>query len=142
MLDSSLGEIIGLLLLEQLEHDTNMLKDLVQALSEKNPLHFDISQNNPYYAYKVKNLLTSSALGMMPGKAWNGKYDASGGYLVVKESGDVLCYHFYDRNRFEDFLYNNAYLERASTTRHEYAKIIKEEDGTLTFKLNLQIRLK
>lgn len=142
MLDSSLGEIIGLLLLEQLEHDTNMLKDLVQALSEKNPLHFDISQNNPYYAYKVKNLLTSSALGMMPGKAWNGKYDANGGYLVVKESGDVLCYHFYDRNRFEDFLYNNAYLERASTTRHEYAKIIKEEDGTLTFKLNLQIRLK
>ena len=142
MLDSSLGEIIGLLLLEQLEHDTNMLKDLVQALSEKNPLHFDMSQNIPYYAYKVKNLLTSSALGMMPGKAWNGKYDANGGYLVVKESGDVLCYHFYDRNRFEDFLYNNAYLERASTTRHEYAQIIKEEDGTLSFKLNLQIRLK
>ena len=142
MLDSSLGEIIGLLLLEQLEQDTNMLKDLVRTLSEKNPLHFDMSQSIPYYAYKVKNLLTSSALGMMPGKAWNGKYDANGGYLVVKESGDVLCYHFYDRNRFEDFLYNNAYLERASTTRHEYARIIKEKDGSLSFKLNLQIRLK
>ena len=142
MLDSSLGEIIGLLLLEQLEQDSNMLKDLVRVLSEKNPLHFDMSQDIPYYAYKVKNLLTSSALGMMPGKAWNGKYDANGGYLVVKESGDILCYHFYDRNRFEDFLYNNAYLERASTTRHEYAQIIKEQDGSLSFKLNLQIRLK
>ncbi len=142
MLDSSLGEIIGLLLLEQLEQDTSMLKDLVRTLSEKNPLHFDMSQNIPYYAYKVKNLLTSSALGMMPGKAWNGRYDANGGYLVVKESGDILCYHFYDRNRFEDFLYNNAYLERSSTTRHEYAQIIKEPDGSLSFKLNLQIRLK
>lgn len=142
MLDSSLGEIIGLLLLEQLEQDTNMLKDLVRTLSEKNPLNFDMSQSIPYYEYKVKNLLTSSALGMMPGKAWNGKYDANGGYLVVKESGDVLCYHFYDRNRFEDFLYNNAYLERSGTKKHEYARIIKEEDGTLSFKLNLQIRLK
>ena len=142
MLDSSLGEIIGLLLLEQFEQDTNMLKDLVRTLSEKNPLNFDMSQSIPYYAYKVKNLLTSTALGMMPGKAWDGKYDANGGYLVVKESGDILCYHFYDRNRFEDFLYNNAYLERSSTTRHEYAQIIKETDGSLSFKLNLQIRLK
>jgi hypothetical protein len=142
LLDSRLGEIIGLLLLEQLDQDTNMLKDLVKILSGKNPFHFDMSQSIPYYEYKVKNLLTSSALGMMPGKAWNGKYDANGGYLVVKESGDILCYHFYDRNRFEDFLYNNAYLERASTTRHDYAKIIKEADGSLSFKLNLQIRLK
>ena len=78
----------------------------------------------------------------MPGKPWNGRYDANGGYIVVKESGDILCYHFYDRNRFEDFLYNNAYLERSSTRRHEYAQIVKEEDGTLSFKLNLQIRLK
>lgn len=142
MLDSSLGEIIGLLLLEQLEQGMNMLKDLVRTLSEKNPLNFDMSQNIPYYAYKVKNLLTSSALGMMPGKAWNGKYDANGGYLVVKESGDVLCYHFYDRNRFEDFIYNNAYLERSDTKKHKYAQIIREEDGSLSFKLNLQIRLK
>ena len=142
MIDSSLGEIVGLLLLEQLEQNKNMLKDLVRSLSAKNPLNFDISQNIPYYAYKVKNLLTSSALGMMPGKPWYGKYDANGGYLVVKDNGDILCYHFYDRNRFEDFLYNNAYLERASTTRHEYAQIIKEDDGSLSFKLNLQIRLK
>lgn len=142
MLDSGLGEIVGLLLLEQLEQDSNMLKDLVKSLSEKNPLNFDMSQNVPYYAFKVKNLLTSSALGMMPGTPWSGRYEANGGYLVVKESGDVLCYHFYDRNRFEDFLYNNAYLERASTSRHEYAQIIKEDDGTLSFKLNLQIRLK
>ncbi|RJU30039.1 HpaII family restriction endonuclease [Bacteroides sp. CF01-10NS] len=64
------------------------------------------------------------------------------GYLVVKKDGEILCYHFYDRNRFEDYLFSNAYLERSSTSRHEYASIIKENDGTLSFKLNFQVRLK
>ena len=39
-------------------------------------------------------------------------------------------------------LFSNAYLERSSTSRHEYASIIKENDGTLSFKLNFQVRLK
>ena len=43
---------------------------------------------------------------------------------------------------FEDYLFSNAYLERSSTTRHEYASIIKENDGSLSFKLNFQVRLK
>ncbi len=55
--------------------------------------------------------------------------------------GNIMCYHFYDRNRFEEFLYRSAYLERSSTTRHEYANIIKNGDGSLSFKVNLQIRL-
>lgn len=69
--------------------------------------------------------MTSAALGMMPAKVWNGQYDANGGYLVVKKDGEILCYHFYDRNRFEEYLFTNAYLERSSTTRHEYALIVK-----------------
>lgn len=86
--------------------------------------------------------MTSAALGMMPATAWSGEFDANGGYLVVKRDGEILCYHFYDRNRFEDYLFSNAYLERSSTSRHEYASIIKENDGTLSFKLNFQVRLK
>lgn len=65
-----------------------------------------------------------------------------GGYMVIKESGDILCYHFYDRNRFEDYLFSNVYLERSSTSRHKYATIIKDAEGKLIFKLNLQVRLK
>lgn len=86
--------------------------------------------------------MTSAALGMMPAKVWNGQYDANGGYLVVKKDGEILCYHFYDRNRFEEYLFTNAYLERSSTTRHEYALIVKGNDGALYFKLNFQVRLK
>ena len=142
MLDSDLPIIIASLLLEQLNTGISTLKELVEKITRTNPLGYDVSQNSPFYAYKIKHLLTSAALGMMPATAWSGKFDANGGYLVVKKDGDILCYHFYDRNRFENYLFTNAYLERSSTSRHEYATITKEADGTLSFKLNFQVRLK
>ena len=142
MLDGDLPAIIAHLLLEQLNTGVSTLKELAKILTETNPLKYDVSQASPFYGYKIKHLLTSTALGMMPATAWNGQFDANGGYLVVKKDGEILCYHFYDRNRFEDYLFSNAYLERSSTSRHEYASIIKEEDGTLSLKLNFQVRLK
>lgn len=142
MLDGDLPTIIAYLLLEQLNTGISTLKELAKELTKNNPLHYDVSQTSPFYAYKIKHLLTSTALGMMPATAWSGQFDANGGYLVVKKDGEILCYHFYDRNRFEDYLFSNAYLERSSTSRHEYASIIKEKDGTLSFKLNFQVRLK
>ncbi len=142
MLDGDLPTIIAHLLLEQLNSGISTLKELAELITEVNPLGYDTEQASPFYAYKIKHLLTSAALGMMPATAWSGKFDANGGYLVVKKDGEILCYHFYDRNRFEDYLFSNAYLERSSTSRHEYASIIKEDDGTLSFKLNFQVRLK
>ena len=142
MLDGDLPSIIANLLLEQLNSGISTLKELSEQITKTNPLGFDTKQTSPFYAYKIKHLLTSAALGIMPATAWNGKFDANGGYLIVKKDGEILCYHFYDRNRFEDYLFSNAYLERSSTSRHEYASIIKESDGTLSFKLNFQVRLK
>ena len=142
MLDGDLPAIIAYLLLEQLDSGVSALNELAEKLTEGNPLNYDITQASPFYVYKIKHLLTSAALGMMPATAWSGKFDANGGYLVVKKDGEILCYHFYDRNRFEDYLFSNAYLERSSTSRHEYASIVKENDGTLSFKLNFQVRLK
>lgn len=142
MLDRDLPLIIATLLLEQTVTGTSTLRDLVRHITDINPLNYDSRMGNPYYDYKIKHFLTSVALGMMPATEWDGKYDANGGYLVVKKDGEILCYHFYDRNRFEEYLYANAYLERASTTRHGYASVIRESDGNIYFKLNLQIRLK
>lgn len=76
---------------------------------------------------------------MMPSKVWSGKYDATGGYLIVKENGDVLCYHIYNTNEFEDYLLNNTKLETASSNRHDFG-ILYEENENYFFKLNLQIR--
>ena len=134
MLDGDLPAIIANLLLEQLNTGVSTLKELADKITETNPLKYDVGQASPFYAYKIKHLLTSAALGMMPATAWSGRFDANGGYLVVKKDREILCYHFYDRNRFEDYLFSNAYLERSSTTRHEYATIVKEIDCTLSFK--------
>lgn len=142
MLDGDLAATIAQLLVEQFNTGARMFDELAKALSETNPLGFDKEDAEAMYIYKLKHLLTSAALGMMPSKKWSGKFDANGGYLVVKKDGEILCYHFYDRNRFEDFLFKNAYLERGKTRRHGYASLYRDEDGKVYFKLNLQVRLK
>jgi type II restriction enzyme len=76
---------------------------------------------------------------MMPASVWTGELDATGGYLVVKEDGEVLCYHIYNRNEFEDYLLRNTKLETASSSRHDFGKIYKE-NYEFFIKLNLQIR--
>ena len=78
---------------------------------------------------------------MMPSKVWTGEYDATGGYLIVKADGEILCYHIYNKNEFEDYLLVNTKLETASSSRHGFGEIY-EENGELFFKLNLQIRFK
>lgn len=142
MIDLGLGATIAQLLLEQFNTGARMFDELTDALSQSNPLGFDEADAVEVYTFKLKKLLTSAALGMMPSKKWSGKYDANGGYLVVKKDGEILCYHFYDQNRFEDFLFKNAYLERGKTRKHGYASLYRDEDGNVYFKLNLQIRLK
>lgn len=142
MIDLGLGATIAQLLIEQFSTGARMFDELTDALAQSNPLGFDEVDAVEVYTFKLKKLLTSAALGMMPSKKWSGKYDANGGYLVVKKDGEILCYHFYDQNRFEDFLFKNAYLERGKTRRHGYASLYRADDGKVYFKLNLQIRLK
>ena len=107
--------------------------------AKNNPLEYDNSNNHQFYIYKIKRFLTDVALGMMPSKVWSGEYNATGGYLIVKEDGDVLCYHIFDKNQFENYLMNNTKLETASSSRHKFGKLYKEE-GKLFMNLNLQIR--
>ena len=117
------------------------IKELTNEINKVNPLKYDNQFAHSFYEYKIKRFLTDVALGMMPSKVWSGIYDATGGYLVVKYDGDVLCYHIYDRNQFEDYLFANTKLETASSTRHDFGKIY-EEGENYYFKLNLQIRFK
>lgn len=142
LIDSCLPPIMADILLEGYQGGSKDLKALTEIIAERNPIGYDMSHNQKYYEHKVKNFLVASALGMVPHTPWNGKYDANGGYLVVKDDGDVLCYHFYDRNLFEDYLYCNTRLESASSTRYGFASLYRREDGKLYFKLNLQVRFK
>ncbi len=141
LIDSALPKIIAESLKLFFTSTFSTTIELTNQISTTNPLDYNLETNHPFYSYKIKRFLTDIALGMMPSKVWTGELDATGGYLVVKENGEVLCYHIYNRNEFEDYLYSNTKLETASSTRHEFGRVY-EENGQLYFKLNLQIRFK
>nr|WP_299202151.1 HpaII family restriction endonuclease [uncultured Brumimicrobium sp.] len=139
LIDSLLPEILSKIVFDFYSSGFSHLTDLVNKIADENPLNFDIENEHKFYEYKIKRFLTDVALGMMPSKVWTGQYDATGGYLIVKENGDVLCYHIYNRNEFENYLLNNTKLDTASSSRHGFGEIY-EANGELYFKLNLQIR--
>ena len=76
---------------------------------------------------------------MVPAKSWDGHDEANGGYIIVKEDGDVVAYHLYNRSAFETYLLNTTKFERGSTTKHNFASIYKI-DGNMYIDLNLQVR--
>lgn len=139
LIDSALPKIISEILFLFFSSNYSKTSDLVAEISKANPLGYNLENNHPFYSYKIKRFLTDIALGMMPSKVWTGELDATGGYLVVKDNGEILCYHIYNRNEFEDYLFTNTKLETASSTRHDFGTVY-EQDGQLYFKLNLQIR--
>jgi type II restriction enzyme len=139
LIDSLLPQIISEIVFGFYTTGNSTMIDLLSVIETKNPLNFDTSNHHQFYTYKLKRFLTDIALGMMPSKVWTGEYDATGGYLIVKADGDVLCYHIYNRNVFENYLISNTKLETASSSRHGFGEIYKEEEA-LFFKLNLQIR--
>lgn len=141
LVDSLLPDILVEIVKTFFTSNLSSVQDLTASINNSNPLNYDTQFAHTFYEYKIKRFLTDVALGMTPSKVWNGIYDATGGYLIVKESGDILCYHIYNRNQFENYLFANTKLETASSTRHDFGKIY-EADGKLYFKLNLQIRFK
>ncbi len=135
-IDSYMDKILAEAVLFSYEKNVCKCVDIINWLEESNPLKIPMKG---IYKYKFKKLLCSSALGMVPSKLWNGYDDANGGYIVVRTDGEVLAYHIYNRNVFEDYLLNNTTLERPSSKRHGYG-FIYEESGEYYLKLNLQIR--
>ena len=141
LIDSLLPNILSEILKSFFNSNLSTIQHLSDNVNAVNPLKYDNQFAHTFYEYKIKRFLTDVALGMMPSKVWTGIYDATGGYLVVKENGEILCYHIYNRNQFEDYLFVNTKLETASSTRHEFGKVY-QQNGEFYFKLNLQIRFK
>lgn len=141
LIDSLLPQILANVVLNFYSTSHSNTEDLVKLTEDENPLKFDTTDKHLFYSYKIKRFLTDIALGMMPSKVWTGEYDATGGYLIVKADGEILCYHIYNKNEFENYLLANTKLDTASSSRHGFGEIY-EENGQLYFKLNLQIRFK
>lgn len=118
------------------------IKDIIPDVINTNPLNLSFQPNSVVsnaYEYKIKHFLVAAALGFTPGTLWNGHFNASGGIIVVKDDGDVVCIHYYDRQYLEDYLYEHSYFETPSMNRHLFGEIYNI-NGHNYIKLNLQVR--
>lgn len=159
-IDGDLPSLLAqLLLIRHLNNETTIAR-CTEILTEQNPLDFDTTKHGAVYEYKVKRFLQDCALGMVPEKPWLGVYDATGGQIIVKEDGQVVCYHIYEQNRFLNYLFNSTKFDTPATSEDENnpghprekvaGKTLKpyfygwlyEEDGKYYFKINLQVRFK
>lgn len=113
--------------------------DLTKKLEEINPCKINEKYVQNFYKHKIKTFLTDIALGMTPATPWNGNIQATGGYIIVKESGEILCYHIYNHNEFQNYLFKNTKLDTPSSSRHNFGTIY-EKDGKYFLNLNIQIR--
>ena len=110
-------------------------------LESSNPLNFDCSIANLFYARKLKELLSAVALGMTQSKVWTGAQNKAEHMWVFKNGDFLLPHHILKKREFEDYLFANTKLDTPSSTRHEFGTLY-EENGQLYFALNLQIRFK
>lgn len=141
LIDSLLPSILGEMVLLHYKIIANGTYDcelLIDLLSEFNPLGY--RQSN-VYRYKFKKMLTAAALGMTAGKEWDGYEAATGGYIIIKKDGDVLCYHLYNRDYFEEYLMRNTQFDRPSASRHDYGYVYKVGEKYY-IDLNIQVRFK
>ncbi len=138
-IDSIFPEIVAQMLRHYYMGEATTIKDLADKISDDPVFMGRIDFTKEMLVMNIKRFLSSVALGMMPSKDWDGYTEAHGGYIIVKEDGDVVCYHLYNRDRFEDYLFHNTKLDTPSTTRHQFGKIYKK-NGEQLMKLNLQIR--
>jgi len=141
MIDSDLPKILAYILLNKYSSEKNhpLVESLVSEIEGENPLGYKLAGGHPFYRQKIKNFLTDSALGMTPETVWEGNYSATGGIVIVKKDGDLVCYHIYNRKEFQDYLLNNTRLEQASMDRYNFGEVY-EENNNKYIKLNLQVR--
>lgn len=137
MIDSDMPQIVSRILLAYYKGGKSSMIDILRYIVEEN--FFDKPPG--FYEHKIKELLWAIALGMRPATRWNGNEEATGGYIVVKATGEVMAYYRYNRVAFKTYLLNNTKLESAASGRHRYGSLY-EERGSYRMKLNLQIRFK
>lgn len=140
MIDSILPDIIHRMLLFFYFTDARTVIQLLEEVEKENFMDFDLENYPLFYRRKVANLLVDAALGMVPKTKWDGKYAATGGYLIVKEDGDVLCYHFYNRNLFENYLLNNTDFTTPGKHIQNNFGLVYKKDNIYFFNLELQVR--
>jgi type II restriction enzyme len=144
LIDSNLPFILSWILVWYYQYGLNLsFYEVAHHLAQENPCK--VENKTQYYSLKLKEFLIACGLGLSPGQAWNGSYEADGGYIVITNTGSLLAFYIIDnelKSRLGDYLLKKSYLDTPSTKRHGFGWILKEECEESAFvNLNLQIRL-
>ena len=124
-------------LIDSLAEASHQVMETAQRLIDVNPL--GVTNAQFYYEKAIKDFLMAGFTGMTAGRSWDGREQVNGGYIVVMDDGEVLCYHSNDRESFRDYLYRNTYFEYVSPEKYNWSYISKiGEDYYLD--LNASIR--
>lgn len=133
-IDSLLPNILAeLMIIKYSNLRINRINDLCNRVPATDLFEYDQSD----IAEKIKKLLLSVALGMVPTVDW--REDDTDGFIVVRQDGNLLGYTLYETSDLKNYLYENTKLDTPSTSRHHFGKIYRK-DNTLYIKLNLDIR--
>lgn len=134
-LDLSFPDNLAKVLLAYYETTYNKFSDVVEHVFPS------ADPDSRFPVFKLKEFLGAVSMGMRPAGDWDGNTTKFRGMLVVKTTGEVVFYYLHNRNRFQDYLFENVQFDRPSTSRHKYGVIYTEEDQDY-IKLNLQIRFR
>lgn len=110
---------------------------LCGRLKTRNPLGLSRSD---VYEKAIKDFLFAAFSGMTASRRWDGQEQVNGGYIVVKDDGEVLCYHANDREEFRDYLFRETYIEYVSCSKHKWGNAYRRNDGKACLMLNASIR--
>ena len=113
------------------------VKETVERMAVSNPL--GVTNPEIYYEKAIKDFLMAGFTGMTAAQIWDGREQVNGGYIVVMDEGDVICYHSNDRESFRDYLYRNTYFEYVSADKYCWSRIMKI-DGEYYLSLNASVR--
>lgn len=91
-------------------------KTLLESMGEHDPQKYG---DTALYEYKLKRFLCACALGMKPATPWNGLDQINGGCIFVTKDGKILAYRIYNRNSFEQYLFDNTKLAPPSISKRK-----------------------
>lgn len=111
----------------------------VERLAEDNPLKLRVPNKKITYECMVKRFLRQHVLGMNAKTPWDGNYSVTGGCIVVKSDGSLVCFYTYKFNKLDDFLFRSAAFDTPSAKKHGFGTIEKVGND-LFLNLNFQVR--
>lgn len=141
MIDSTLALVLGHLVAIYYslgERETSSIEKLTTMLASENPLN--VNRSEVYYNLKIMEFLEAVALGMTPKSAWDGKWTAPGGMILVDRDGSLTCVPLTDRDRHRDLLFQLSSFDRPTHKRTDFGKIYSDGDDAYIV-ANFQIRL-